>query len=400
MLRYKLMTKQEKVRDLLTRNVQEVVGREHLRAILLNSRKLRVKHGIDPTGEKIHIGRAVVLWKLKEFQDLGHKIILIIGDFTAQIGDPSDKLAKRPFLTSNQVKKNLKSYLDQISRVLDLKKIEVRHNSEWLSKLDFREISELAENFTIQQMLERRNFSDRMRRQEEISVRELLYPLMQGYDSVAVKADVELGGTDQLFNLLAGRKIQERYGQRPQDILVTKMLLGLDGRKMSTSWGNVINITDSPDEQYGKVMSMRDEAIPEYLELTTGLAIEEVRSLIGAMSAGGNPKEAKERVAYETVKRYHGEKAAFLAASNFSRVFSKKDLSVDLPSLLVPKKIELTDLVLKSGVAKSKAQAWRLITQGGFSLDGKVLRYPKESISLKGGEVVKIGKKSFFRVTI
>ena len=261
--------KSPKIEALLTRNVEQVIDRAHLAAALASGKKLRVKFGIDPTGTKIHIGRAVALWKLREFQDLGHKIVLIIGDYTALIGDPSDKLEKRPMLTAAAIRENLKGYLAQIGKIIDLKKTEIRYNSEWLSKLKFADTLDLTDLFSASQMIERRNFKERWEKEQEISLREFMYPLMQGYDSVAVKADVELGGTDQLFNLTAGRKIQQHYGQKPQDILMTGMLDGTDGRKMSTSWGNVINVTDAPAEQYGRVMSVRDDLIGQYFRLAT-----------------------------------------------------------------------------------------------------------------------------------
>jgi tyrosyl-tRNA synthetase len=337
---------------------------------------------------------------LREFQELGHTIVIIIGDMTAQIGDPSDKLEKRPFLSRAQVEQNMKRYLPQIGKILDLKKVEVRYNSEWLGKLGLRELSELADNFTFQQILERRNFQDRLQKHEEISYREGLYPLMQGYDSVAVKADVELGGTDQLFNVLAGRKIQERYDQKPQDILVTKMLIGLDGRKMSTSWGNVINIVDPPQEQFGKTMSLRDELIPEYFEAATGLPEAEIADIKKALKKkGGNPKATKERLAFEIVKRYHGEKAAKAAQENFEKVFSRHEIPDDAPELKIKsKKISALDLVVASGVMKSKGEARRLIEQGGFELAEKVYKDPVAEITIRGGETVRIGKKRFFRV--
>jgi len=391
---------EKEIESLLTWNVEGVIEKDNLRRLLLSGKKLRVKHGVDPTGDKIHIGRAVVLWKLREFQDLGHKIVLIIGDFTAQIGDPSDKLAKRPFLTQEQIKKNLKNYLPQIGKILDLKKVEVRYNSEWLSRLNFKEISELADIFTVQQMIKRRNFAERWEKDEEISLREFLYPLMQGYDSMAIKADVEIGGTDQLFNLMAGRKIQEYYGQKAQGVMTTKMLLGTDGRKMSTSWGNVINIIDSPTDQYGKIMAIKDELIPEYLELTTRFGPDGVKKLLQQLNSGTNPKIIKKKIAFEVVKLYHGEKAAQKAEEYFTKVFSKKDLSGNLPILKLKAEISVADLVLASKVVSSKAQAWRLVKQGGFSLDEKVLKNPKEELLLKGGEVAKIGKKSFFRVAV
>ncbi|MBI4059747.1 tyrosine--tRNA ligase, partial [Candidatus Giovannonibacteria bacterium] len=281
-----MTSKEEKIENLLTRNIEKVIDRAHLEKELKSGKKLRVKLGIDPTGGNLHIGHAVAYWKLREFQDMGHKLVIIIGDFTAQIGDPSDKLAKRPFLTKEQVKENLKNYLPQIGKIVDLKKAEIHYNSEWLAKLNFREISELAENFTFQQILERRNFQERLEKHQEISFREGLYPLMQGYDSVAIKADVELGGTDQLFNLLAGRKIQEKYGQKPQDIMTMKMLVGLDGRKMSKSWGNVINVADSANEQFGKVMSMHDDYIMNYFELATDLSMDEIKKFGAELKKG------------------------------------------------------------------------------------------------------------------
>ena len=392
----------QKVKNLLTRNVEKVINKNHLEKALLSGRKLRVKHGIDPTGEKIHLGRAVSLWKLREFQELGHKIVLIIGDFTAQIGDPSDKLLKRPFLTKAQVEKNLKNYLPQIGKILNLKKAEVRYNSKWLSKLKFREISELADIFSVQQMIRRRNFSERWEKNQEISLRELTYPLMQGYDSVAVKADVEIGGSDQLFNLLAGRKIQEHYGQKPQDILTTKMLSGLDGRKMSTSWGNVVNISDKPDEQYGKIMSMHDNQIINYFELATDLDEKEIAVYKKELKTEkANPKIIKEKLAFAIVKRYHGEEAAELARQNFNKLFSKKEAPADLPVLkLKSKSVSVLDVVLKSGVVKSKNEARRLIEQGGFDVDGVAKKNPQEILNLRGGEVLKIGKKSFFRARV
>lgn len=389
------------VERVLTRNVEEVIDEGHLRVALLSGRKLRVKLGIDPTGDKIHIGRAVLLWKLREFQDLGHTVVLIIGDFTAQVGDPSDKMEKRPFLSPAQVKKNLKNYLAQIGRIIDLKKTEIRYNSEWLAKLNFQEVSQLAENFTIQQMVERRNFKDRWDAHKEISMRELLYPLMQGYDSVAIKADVELGGTDQLFNLLAGRKIQERYGQKSQDVMTNKMLMGTDGRKMSTSWGNVINIIDSAEDQFGKVMSVHDDQIANYFHLATDVPEAEIKKHIDGIKGGDNPKKVKEILAFEVVKRYHGEKKARVAAENFTKTFSRRETPDVIPALKIASGTILpVDLIIASGVFKSRGEARRLIEQGGFDVDNHPCRDPQSPLVLKGGEVIKVGKKRFFKVIL
>lgn len=392
------VNKQELIEQVLVRNVEQVIEKEHLAAALASGKKLRVKLGIDPTGDKIHIGRAVSLWKLREFQDLGHKVVLIIGDFTAQVGDPSDKLSKRPFLTKEQVKKNLKNYLPQIGKIIDLKKTEVRYNSEWLAKLNFREISELAESFTIRQMIERENFSNRWEQHEEISLREFMYPLMQGYDSVAIKADVELGGTDQLFNLMAGRKIQERYGQKPQDIMTMGMLSGLDGRKMSTSWGNVINIVDAPDEMFGKVMSMHDAEIVTYFRFATGLDEFAISKYELDLKNGKNPKDVKLALANAIVARYNGEKKADEAQAKWETLFSKKEVAEDIPELKVPKKLTAQELVMLSGVVKSKSEAWRLIEQGGLRVDDVVVQEPKTELGLREGQTVKVGKKRFFRI--
>ncbi len=388
------------VRDIIERGVEEVIERSHMELLLQSGKKLRVKFGIDPTGDKIHIGRAVALWKLRAFQDAGHKIVLIIGDFTAQIGDPSDKLEKRPFLSPVQVKKNLKNYLAQIGKILNLSKVDIRYNSSWLKKLNFQEISQLAESFTLQQMARRRNFKDRLDRGEDISMREMLYPLMQGYDSVAVKADIEIGGSDQLFNLLAGRKIQEFYKQKPQDVLTTKMLSGLDGRKMSTSWGNVINITDTADDQFGKVMSMRDEALPEYIELAAGFSREEEAALLAACANRSmNPRDIKMRVAYAIVARYHGAVAAQAASEKFAALFSKKQISAEaLPVLAYTRGMPLVDLVVRSGVVKSKSEARRLIDQGAVRINVVVVRGDAEK-GIVPGAIIKIGKRHFFKIT-
>jgi tyrosyl-tRNA synthetase len=392
------LERDERIRHLLSRAVERIEKKEHLASALRSGTKLRIKHGIDPTGPKIHIGRAVVLWKLREFQELGHTIQLVIGDFTAQIGDPSDKLSKRPFLTKAQIKANLKSYLPQIGKILDLTKVEVHYNSTWLQKLGFREILDLAELFTASQMLRRRNFAERFDKDQEITLREFMYPIMQGYDSVALKADVEIGGSDQLFNLLAGRKIQEAYGQKPQDILTTEMLIGTDGRKMSTSWGNVVNIVDSPNEQFGKLMAMHDDQIFEYFRLATNVSEEDMEKQKRALSGGMNPKDVKMELARIIVARYHGEKKAATAATHFDSLFAKKEIPDDIPELPVSSPLTVLDLVFQAGVSKSKSDARRLIEQGGFSIDGEQMRDPHSTFSPKKGSVIRLGKKSFFRI--
>jgi tyrosyl-tRNA synthetase len=394
-------SKEQKIQELLTRGVEQVIDKKHLEAALRSGKKLRVKLGIDPTGKKIHIGRAIVLWKLRAFQELGHKVVLIIGDYTALIGDPSDKLEKRPMLTKAQIKDNLKGYLAQIGQIVDLKKAEVRYNSEWLGKLKFIDILSLTDLFSASQMIERRNFKERWEKEQEISLREFMYPLMQGYDSVAIKADIELGGTDQLFNVLAGRKVQEHFGQKPQDVMVTAMLEGTDGRKMSTSWGNVINISDAPEEQYGKIMAAHDEVIVQYLKLATDLSDEKITEYESILKRGANPKDVKQGLALAVVGRYHGPKAAAKAAESWEKMFSKKDLAgADLPELKVKKGMTVLDLVVASGAASSRSEARRLAEQGAVSLNGKVLKDWSAEIAFSGGEVLKIGKRHFFKAKV
>ncbi len=385
--------------SLLTRGVDTVIDQDHLITALSSGKVLRVKFGIDPTGTHIHIGRAVPLWKLRAFQDAGCQIVLIIGDFTAQIGDASDKLSKRPFLNSLQVQENMKGYLEQVGKILHLDSCEIHYNSTWLSKLTFREICDLAEVFSVAQMIERRNFKERWEKREEISVREFLYPLMQGYDSVVVNADLEIGGTDQLFNLTAGRRIQHFYGKPQQDILTTQMLNGLDGRKMSTSWGNVINITDTPENQFGKIMSMRDGEIIPYFRLATAVGDREIDSYAQELTAGINPKNIKEILAFEIVSRYHGADAASRAREQFSALFRDKQIPQDIPTLFLSQQSQsILEIVLASKIAKSNSDARRLIEQGAVEINTITYTDPRGTIDLQSGDTLKIGKRHFFRI--
>ena len=338
----------------LSWGVEEIFVRESLEKKIESGDLLRVKLGIDPTSPNIHLGRAIVLWKLREFQDLGHTVVFIVGDFTARIGDPSDKLEKRPTLSLEEIKKNIKTYRAQVGKIIDLKKAEFHFNSRWLSRLKFAEIAELAECFSVQQMSHRRNFAERMERGEEISLREFLYPLMQGYDSVKVSADVEVGGFDQLFNLKAGRLIQKHYGKKEQDIVVCQMLEGTDGRKMSSSWGNVINVSDSPEDMFGKVMSIRDELIPKYLNLCARAGEEEVNSFKKEISSGTNPRDLKMRLAGKIVALYHGEKKASRANKNFTKTFQKKEIPKKAEEIIVDIGTPLGDALLNAGAVSSR----------------------------------------------
>lgn len=386
-------TDERKIEELLTRGVTEIIDRDHLKKALLSGKQLRVKLGFDPTGSQIHIGRAIVLRKLREFQKLGHQVVFIVGDFTATIGDPSDKLEKRPMLTAAQVKENLKNYKEQVGKILDLKKAEFKFNSKWLSKINLGEFMQLQESFTVGQMLARRNFKERFEKGNEISTREFSYPLMQGYDSVAVKADVELGGFDQLFNLQAGRVIQPHYKQAPQDILTTEMLEGTDGRKMSTSWGNVINITDAPNDMFGKVMSVTDALIDKYFKLCTDVSAEEMAKL------PTSPKERKMRLAVEIVTLYHGAKAAEAAKQNFIEVFSNKGVPKDAPTVTIGSHgLTLVELLIEADLVTSKSEARRLIEQGGVKINEQKKTNPTETIAIEEGMIVQVGPRRFVRI--
>lgn len=388
-----IITDEAKIDALLTRGVTEVIDREHLRKALISGKQLRIKLGFDPTGNKIHIGRAIVLRKLREFQNLGHKIVFIVGDFTARIGDPSDKLEKRPTLTADQIKANYKQYKEQVGKIIDLRKAEFKFNSKWLSKLSYVDRMQLARSFTVNQMLARRNFSERLKKQGEIGLEELDYPLMQGYDSVVVKSDVELGGFDQLFNLQAGRVIQPHYGQPAQDIVTTEMLEGTDGRKMSTSWGNVINITDAPNDMFGKVMAVKDDLTDKYFLLCTDLSQSEIKAV------DGNPKERKMRLAHEIVKLYHGEKAAQKAQAEFDAVFGKKGLPTNIAEVKVADHaLKLLDLVMVAEFAASKSEARRLIEQGGVKINEVKKTNPTETIAIEEGMIVQVGPRRFVRI--
>ncbi|MCX7778634.1 MAG: tyrosine--tRNA ligase [Patescibacteria group bacterium] len=395
------LREKEKIKEILLRGVEEIIDQESLKKRLLAGEKLRVKLGIDPTTPYLHLGNSVALLKLRDFQELGHQIIFILGDFTAQIGDPSDKLQKRPFLSFEEVRKNVKNYQPQVGKILEIDKVEWHYNSEWLSKLNFQDISRLAEIFTVRQMLTRRGFRERYQRGEEISLREFLYPLMQGYDSVAVKADLEIGGTDQLFNLKAGREIQKFYGQKPQEIMTLQMLEGLDGEKMSKTRKNIINLLDPPNEQFGKIMSMRDELIIKYFTLCTRRPLREINEIAEEIKRGSNPRDFKAKLAKEIVKMYHGAEAAQKAEKEFNRIFREKKLPSEVPTYkLKVKKLKLIDLLVETKLVSSKSEARRLVEQGAVKINGQVEKDWQKNIQIKRCTIIKVGKRRFIKLDI
>jgi len=364
------------------------------------SRPLRVKLGIDPTAPDIHIGHAVPINKLKHFQELGHQIVLIIGDYTAMVGDPSGRDATRPQLKHEEVQANARTYLDQAGKIIDLDRAEVVNNGDWFGKMSFMDVIRLAGQMTVARLLERDDFSKRYKAQQPISVHEFLYPLMQGYDSVVVRADVEIGGNDQTFNLLVGRNLQKDAGQEPQVALTLPLLVGLDGQaKMSKSYGNHIGVNEAPAEMYGKTMSIPDALIPAYFDLATDVPSESIAELIA-----DDPMATKMRLASELVGRYHGEAAAKQAAERFDREVRQGAQPEALPEMTLSSEhltngaIWLPRLIRISGLAQTTSEARRLIVQGGVSLDGKTVADTEAEITPHNGMVLKVGKRRYLKI--
>lgn len=397
----KIDTDKQKIDTLLTRGVEEVIDKLKLQKRLEAGEKLRVKLGIDPTSPNIHLGRSIPLLKLRDFQDLGHQVVLIIGDFTGLIGDTSDKESERPMLSEEIVKENLKTYLEQASKVIDVDRAEIYHNSKWLSKLGYMEIGRQADAFSINEFISRENISKRLDSGKRVSLRELLYPLMQGYDSVEVKADVEVGGTDQRFNLLAGRDVQRLYEQEPQDIVTNSLIEGLDGRKMSSSYGNTINLFDSPDDMFGKIMSLTDELIIKYFVLLTRVDMDVVDSYEKGLKEGENPRDTKMRLAFEITKIYHSEELAMQAQENFVQTFQKKEIPDDMPEFKINEGANIIDVLVGSELSKSKGDARRTIEQGGVKINDKKVSVDEmnNQIVLDVGEMIlQKGKRHFLKL--
>jgi tyrosyl-tRNA synthetase len=384
--------------DLILNRAQDVVVRSELER-LLATKKLRIKHGIDPTGPRLHLGRAATLHRLRNLQDAGHTIVLIVGDFTAKIGDASDKTSERQPLTDEQIKANMADYKQQLGLLLDMSKVELHYNSEWLGKLKPDEFIALAQHFTVAQMIERENYALRFKEGRPIGLHEFLYPVLQGYDSVAIKADVEVGGTDQLFNMLAGRTMQKHYGQPAQQVLTYDLLTGPDGRKMSTSWGNAIYITDTANDMYGQLMSINDELIAQYYRVCTDVAEEAIEAAVKDIAAGANPRDTKASLAREIVRTYHGEDAALAAEDAFNRQFRDGKRPVDIPTAkLTKKKWDPPELLVGLELAASKSAARRLIEQGGVRLNDTPVGL--EELTVKSGDIIQVGKRRFVKLTV
>ncbi len=371
----------------LTRNAVDVLPHGALEEKLKLGRPLRVKFGIDVTAPDVHIGNAIPLQRMRAFQDAGHLGVLIIGDYTTRIGDPSGRSAERPLLSPEEIDRNAHTYLTQAGKVIDLDRTEVRFNGEWLAKLDFAEVLRITRTLTVAQLLERDDFAKRFAAREPISVSELLYPLMQGYDSVAVNADVELGGTDQLYNLLAGRALQEAYGQEPQIVLTTPLLLGFDGEKMSASRNNYVGLAEPPEEQFGKVMRISDELLPDYYRLVAQLDLP-----------AGEPMQAKLALARWTVARSHGENAGREAEAHFTRVVREGQAPEEVPDAPLPDGDPVhLPAALAAAFGLSTSEARRLISQGGVRVNGDVVRELDVARGTLLDATVQAGKRRFAR---
>ncbi len=394
--------------DLIKRGTVEIIDedelKEKLRDSIKNNKPLKVKAGFDPTAPDLHLGHTVLIQKLKHFQDLGHEVYFLIGDFTGMIGDPTGKSETRKALSKEEVEKNAQTYKEQIFKILDEKKTRVVYNSEWNSKLTAVDMIKLASTMTVARMLERDDFSKRFNSNKPISIHEFLYPLLQGYDSVALECDVELGGTDQKFNLLVGRHLQKLWGQRPQTVIMMPILEGLDGvQKMSKSLGNYVGITDEPNDMYGKIMSISDELMWRYYELLSDLSEEEIDRMKREIEEGKlHPKKAKEMLAFEITKRFHNEVLAQQAAKHFDEMFKKKDIPEDIETIeynLDESDIWIAHLLKNIGFVKSTSEARRMIKSNAVSINSEKVK--DENLRLKKGEyVIRVGKKKIAKVVL
>lgn len=392
--------------DLIKRGVVEIIPEDELVRKIENSIKkskpLNIKLGCDPSRPDLHIGHSVVIRKLAQFQELGHQAILIIGDFTGMIGDPSGRNATRPALSLEQTRINGESYFEQASKILHKEKTKIVYNSEWLGKMTFEDVIKLASKYTVARMIERDDFTKRFKAGEPISVHEFLYPLAQAMDSVAIESDVELGGTDQKFNLLVGRDIQREYGLEPQIIITMPLLVGIDGvEKMSKSYDNYIGISDEPSQIYGRTLSIPDNLIYPYFELATNVSNEKLSEIKKSLEDGKtNPRDIKRELARTLVTMYHNKEAALQAEQEFDNIFINKGLPDEIEEFDIGnrKEINIIDLIILVNFAPSKSEARRLITQGGVSIDGEKIDDVQKNVSIKKGMVLKVGKRKFIKL--
>lgn len=389
------------INELLTRGIQDIIGREDLEKKLKSGKKMKIYLGADPSRPDIHLGHAVALRKLRKFQDLGHQIIFLIGDFTAQIGDPTDKNEARQQLSPAEVKKNAQTYKEQISKILNFKgsnKAIIKYNSKWNKKLKFQDLIELSSNFTVQQFLERDMYQERIKAGKPISLHEFFYPLMQAYDSVVMDVDMEVGGNDQLFNMLCGRTLMQKLKNKNKIVMTFEILEGTDGRKMSKSYDNYIAITDQPNDMYGKIMSIKDDLILKYFTLCTDVSLSEIKAMEEKMKVGFNPRNFKAQLAREIVKIYYNETSALKAEEEFNQIFKDKGKPSDIETVSLEKDVEIIEAITKYNLVSSNSEARRMIDQGAVKVnEQKVKDY---NFKFKKGQkyIIQVGKRRFLRI--
>jgi tyrosyl-tRNA synthetase len=395
----KIITDKKRVDDFLTRGVENIYPtRDWVREQMFAGKKLKMYLGIDPTGPSLHIGHAIPMIKLQEFQELGHEAILLIGDFTGMIGDPTDKKSTRQKLTSKQVVENCKNYKKQAEKIIDFKKCQIKFNSKWLGKMKFDEVVELASNFTVQRMLERDMFEKRIKEEKPVYLHEFLYPIMQGYDSVVMSVDGEIGGNDQTFNMLAGRTLMKSLKNKEKFVLTCKLLADPTGKKMGKSEGNMITLTDDSNDKFGKVMSWSDDVILISFEILTRKNLDEIKS---RLDSGENPRNLKIELAYEVVKNFDGEVAAEKAKESFINVFSKKENPEEIVKIKISKNnILLIDLLMEMKLVDSKSEAKRMVEQGAVKINDQKIIDWKNEVVVKKGDIVRVGKRRFAQVNI
>lgn len=399
----KVNTDLAKKNEILGRGVEEAIDRDNLAKQLASGKQLRVKLGIDPTAADLHLGHSVVLRKLKQFQQLGHVAVLIIGDFTSLIGDPSGRTSSRPQLTEAQIHENMKDYITQASKIIDVDKAEIRYNSEWFGKKPMSFLMDLAGRFTVARLIEREDFQKRLKEGLDVSMLELLYPLLQGYDSVAVNADVELGGYDQRLNLLFGRKVQRAFSQPEQDILTVPLLIGTDGeKKMSKSVGNYIRIAEEPNKMFTQAMAVPDNLIWNYFQLVTDMSEDQINKMRADVeSSQTHPKEAKMELANQIVTAFYDSAAAASARNEFVHVTQENQLPSDIVEFkIAAKTLGILDLLVAVGAAVSKSEAKRLVVQNGVKIDGQIKNNWKEEIEIEDGQIIQVGKSRFFKIAL
>ncbi len=388
----------------LARGIDEILPEGGLAEKLEKNRPLIVKAGFDPTAPDLHVGHTVLINKMRQFQEFGHEVVFLIGDFTGMIGDPSGKNATRPPLSRDEIKANAATYEAQIYKILDPEKTRIDFNSRWMSPMSAADLIKLASHHTVARMLERDDFNKRYKSGQSISIHEFLYPIVQGYDSVALKADVELGGTDQKFNLLVGRQLQQDFGQEPQVVMTTPLLEGLDGvQKMSKSLNNTIGITDEPDEMFGKVMSISDELMWRYYEVLSFRKLDDIESLRSRVAAGGNPRDAKFELAMELVERFHDQKAAEAARKEFVARFQKGALPDKIKEVSISSRggsLGIAHLLKEAGLVSSTSEAFRMIKQGAVKIDGERIEDKSLQVSAGSTSVYQVGKRRFSRVSL